>query len=88
MSIKHILFDLDGTLLDTIPDIAGALNRALAAQGLPTHSVEQCKTFIGGGIREAVRKAVPAGGSGGGQGEGLGRYKGDERLQRTEEEEK
>ena len=54
--IKAVVFDLDGTLLNTIPDIAGALNRALAACGLPTHSVEACKTFIGGGIREAVRK--------------------------------
>ena len=59
--IKAVVFDLDGTLLDTIPDITGALDRALASQGLPTHTVEACKTFIGGGIREAVRKAVPAG---------------------------
>lgn len=57
--IKAVVFDLDGTLLDTIPDIAGSLNRALAACGLPVHPVQVCKTFVGGGIREAVRKAAP-----------------------------
>lgn len=57
--LRAVVFDLDGTLLDTIPDIAGALNRALAAQGLPTHPVRTCAGFVGGGIREAVKKAVP-----------------------------
>ena len=57
--LKAVVFDLDGTLLDTIPDIAEALNRALEACGLPTHPVEACKSFVGGGIREAVRKASP-----------------------------
>ena len=59
--IHAVVFDLDGTLLDTIPDIAGALNRALAACGLPTHPVRRVETCVGGGIRDAVRKAVPAG---------------------------
>lgn len=59
--IHAVVFDLDGTLLDTIPDIAGAMNRALAACGLPTHPVREVETFVGGGIRDAVRKAVPAG---------------------------
>ena len=57
--LRAVVFDLDGTLLDTIPDIAGALNRALAAQGLPTHPVRTCAGFVGGGIREAVKKAAP-----------------------------
>lgn len=57
--IKAVVFDLDGTLLDTIPDIAGSLNRALAACGLPVHPVRVCEKFVGGGIREAVRKAAP-----------------------------
>lgn len=59
--IKAVLFDLDGTLLNTIPDIAGALNRSLAALGLPTHPVERCKGFVGSGIREAIRRAAPEG---------------------------
>ena len=59
--LKAVVFDLDGTLLDTIPDIAGALNRALEECGLPTHPVRAFEAFVGGGIREAVRKAAPAG---------------------------
>ena len=59
--IKAIVFDLDGTLLDTVPDIAAALNRALAACGLPAHDQKTVETFLGGGIRDAVTKAVPEG---------------------------
>jgi len=59
--LKAVVFDLDGTLLDTIPDIAGALNLALASCGLPTHPVRAFEAFVGGGIREAVRRAAPAG---------------------------
>ncbi len=59
--IKAVIFDLDGTLLDTIPDIAASLNRALADCGLPTHSVRAFERFVGGGIRAAIQKAAPAG---------------------------
>ena len=83
--IKAVVFDLDGTLLDTIPDIAGALNRGLAAQGLPTHSVALCKTFVGGGIREAVRRAVPAGTAEAVIDAVLARYKDDYRFHCTEQ---
>ena len=57
--IKAIVFDLDGTLLDTVGDIAAALNRALAACALPTHDQKTVETFLGGGIRDAVMKATP-----------------------------
>lgn len=56
---KAIVFDLDGTLLDTIPDIAANLNRSLAERGFATHSVEKCKTFVGDGIINAIRRALP-----------------------------
>lgn len=59
--IRAVVFDLDGTLLDTVPDIAAALNRALAACGLPTHDQKTVETFLGGGIRDAVMKATPVG---------------------------
>ena len=59
--IKAVVFDLDGTLLDTVPDIAAAMNRALSACGLPTHDQKMVETFLGNGIRDAVLKAVPAG---------------------------
>ena len=58
--IKAVVFDLDGTLLDTVPDIAAAMNRALAACGLPIHEQKTVETFLGNGIRDAVLKAVPA----------------------------
>lgn len=56
---KAVVFDLDGTLLDTIPDIAANLNRSLAERGFPTHPVERCKTFVGDGIINAIRRALP-----------------------------
>ena len=56
---KAVVFDLDGTLLDTIPDIAANLNRSLAERGFPTHPVELCKTFVGDGIINAIRRALP-----------------------------
>lgn len=60
-TLKAVLFDLDGTLLYTLPDIAGALNRALAAEGLPEHPLEDYTHIVGGGIRTAIRRAAPAG---------------------------
>lgn len=59
--LKAIVFDLDGTLLHTVPDIAAAMNRALAACGLPTHDQKTVEAFLGGGIRDAVLKATPDG---------------------------
>ena len=59
--IKAVVFDLDGTLLHTVPDIAAAMNRALSACSLPTHDQKTVETFLGNGIRDAVLKAVPAG---------------------------
>ena len=58
--IKAVVFDLDGTLLHTVPDIAAALNRALSTCSLPTHDQKTVETFLGNGIRDAVLKAVPA----------------------------
>lgn len=60
-TLRAMVFDLDGTLLNTIPDIAGALNRALKAEGLPERAVEEYGQIVGGGIREAIRRAAPAG---------------------------
>lgn len=60
-SIKAILFDLDGTLLDTIWDIAGAANHALREFGLPEHPVERYRAYVGHGIRELFRQALPEG---------------------------
>lgn len=57
--IKAVIFDLDGTLLDTLTDIAGAMNKTLADMGYPTHEVEAYKAFIGHGQTELVNSALP-----------------------------
>lgn len=59
--IRGVIFDLDGTLLDTIPDIAASMNQGLAAVGLPERGHHEYNYFIGGGIKEAIAKAVPVG---------------------------
>ena len=56
-----IIFDLDGTLVDSLPGIAASLNRALAAHGLPGHSHEAVRSFIGNGVRTLVRRAAHSG---------------------------
>ena len=55
--IRAALFDLDGTLLDTIVDIAEATNRVLAARGLPPFTIDETKLLVGDGIEEMVRRS-------------------------------
>ncbi|MDA3950041.1 MAG: HAD family hydrolase [Spirochaeta sp.] len=54
-----VIFDLDGTLLDTLADLAGAMNRVLAARGYETASVEAYRMRVGWGLREMVIKSLP-----------------------------
>lgn len=56
---KAVLFDLDGTLVDTLPDVSRCLNDAMKAHGLPEHSVDVYKRIIGGGIRRELQGLVP-----------------------------
>jgi phosphoglycolate phosphatase len=56
-----LIFDLDGTLVDSLPGIAASLNRSLGQLGLPTHGSAAIRGFIGNGSLELARKAVPAG---------------------------
>lgn len=60
MSIKAIIFDLDGTLLDTIEDITNSMNEALICQGLKPHSIEEYKSFVGSGVDILVNKVLSA----------------------------
>jgi phosphoglycolate phosphatase len=55
-----VLFDLDGTLVDSAPDIAGALAVALAGTGAPPLSLEAVKRMVGDGARELIRRALAA----------------------------
>lgn len=56
-----VIFDLDGTLINTLEDIADAMNRVLAAEGAPARSYEDYRYLIGHGIRNLVSEALPAG---------------------------
>jgi phosphoglycolate phosphatase len=55
---RAALIDLDGTLLDTAPDLAAAANRMLAALGLPPRSVQEISTYVGKGITRLVERAL------------------------------
>ncbi|MFZ5428571.1 MAG: HAD family hydrolase [Thermodesulfobacteriota bacterium] len=59
MPFRAVIFDLDGTLLNTLEDIADAGNATLAHFGFPTHPAESYKTFIGDGVANLVRRAMP-----------------------------
>jgi phosphoglycolate phosphatase len=54
-----VLFDLDGTLLDTLADLGTSMNRALARLGFPPHPVESYKTFVGEGVSVLAQRALP-----------------------------
>ena len=55
------IFDLDGTLLDTLHDLASSVNYALQTHDMPTHSVDAIRGFVGNGVRLLMERAVPDG---------------------------
>ena len=57
---KLILWDLDGTLIDTLEDLAAAVNHALELRGLPLHSVADYRKMVGHGVRNLVKQALEA----------------------------
>ncbi len=59
MKSKAIIFDLDGTLLDTLEDIADSVNQVLAVKGFPPHARDKYRTFIGDGSKMLVTRALP-----------------------------
>jgi phosphoglycolate phosphatase len=63
-TIRAVLFDLDGTLLNTLEDLGNSTNRVLARQGFPVHALAAYKQFVGEGIATLVRKALPEAASG------------------------
>mgnify|MGYP001028728301 FL=1 len=58
---KLVIFDLDGTLLNTIADLAAATNQALLHYGYPTHETEAYRFFVGNGINKLFERALPEG---------------------------
>jgi phosphoglycolate phosphatase len=60
MSVQAIIFDLDGTLLYTLEDIANAANFILNKHGLPTYEINEYKFFVGDGVYRLVQRILPA----------------------------
>ena len=61
MTFRAVLFDLDGTLLDTIEDLANCMNSVLGRQGFPGHDTESYKRFVGDGVEILAQRALPQG---------------------------
>ena len=61
ISYSTYVFDLDGTLLDTLGDLAAATNYALRTHGMPEHSIDDIRRFVGNGVRKLMERAVPDG---------------------------
>ncbi len=59
--MRIAVFDLDGTLLDTLDDLHAAVNRALAKSDFPLRSREEIRTFVGDGVALLIRRALPHG---------------------------
>lgn len=62
--MKHysaVIFDLDGTLLDTLDDLADAVNEALVTYGYPKRTREEVRQFVGNGVRLLMHRALPGG---------------------------
>lgn len=61
MKKSTYIFDLDGTLLDTLQDLAAAVNFALRKNGMEEHSIDDIRRFVGNGVRKLIERAVPDG---------------------------
>ncbi|MHC6180141.1 HAD family hydrolase [Clostridium sp. JNZ X4-2] len=59
MNYSGIIFDLDGTLLNTLADMADSMNIVLNKQGFPVHDIEKYKNFVGNGMEKLVWRALP-----------------------------
>ena len=59
MDHKAFIFDLDGTLLNTLDDLKNSVNFAMRSMGYPEHTLEQVRMFIGNGIAMLIKRAVP-----------------------------
>lgn len=59
MPFRAVVFDLDGTLLDTLADLGESSNAALARLGFPTHPLEAYRTFVGDGVNVLIQRILP-----------------------------
>ena len=61
MRYQLAIFDMDGTILNTLQDLTNSLNAALQLSGYPQHTLEEVRFFVGNGIRKLIERGVPAG---------------------------
>ena len=61
MEYQTYIFDLDGTLLDTLHDLAVSTNYALRTYGMPEHSEDDVRRFVGNGVKKLMERAIPEG---------------------------
>jgi phosphoglycolate phosphatase len=61
ITYKTYIFDLDGTLLDTLGDLAASVNYALRMHRMPEHSIDDVRRFVGNGVRKLMERAIPEG---------------------------
>ena len=61
MKYEAILFDMDGTILDTLEDLTDAVNHVLKGNGEPVHTMDEIRSFVGNGMKKLMERAVPGG---------------------------
>ena len=61
MNYKLAIFDLDGTILNTLEDLADSTNYALSVNGMPERTIDEVRRFVGNGIHKLIERAVPQG---------------------------
>ena len=61
MNYELVIFDMDGTILDTLEDLKNSTNYALKQSGYPEHPLENIRQFVGNGIQKLIERAVPEG---------------------------
>ena len=58
---KALIFDLDGTLLDTLEDLTDAVNHTMSKYGFPGHTIGEVRLFVGNGIKLLIERSLPDG---------------------------
>ncbi len=61
MKAKLVIFDMDGTILYTLTDLANSLNLALTQHGYPTRTLQEVRSFVGNGVKKLVERGLPTG---------------------------
>ena len=59
--IRAVIFDMDGTILNTLEDLTDSINAALNKFGMPLRGIDEVRSFVGNGIHKTIERAVPEG---------------------------